>query len=594
MQRDNGAKQIVSQFTEGSDSSGYCTANAQAGHICLSKCTSNNVKGRHTITLVIPERMQYILSQVQEELRNTHPDYDVAIDDLQYYYESTAGVIRINNTLMLSFEIPLSAGPYTTFTMYEFKVVHVPVSHAGKSPVTTTKVMGVKLYFALSKNKEYYMELDEFQLGHCEGKSNYRICDPYMVQSSTSRNTCSLGLFRDSPEIVKNYCSVEYRENKNMPTEILPLGKGQILPSTQESNCAIHCDKQSPRLISSCAFCIILLNCSCSLRGTYDYIPPTLENCDENNYRDTIKFPINAMSYLKFYDKLEGLNITGSTFKFNHSRHPIPRVDVLKIDTQNVVQQDENQVMNLDKIISLMKDDAVIYQSKADKIYADTSMITSMFGSPYGKIALAIMTCINAASICLGIVTFFKVRRLAILWALIRKAGPNQAFASTAQEQGCPSALELAVYVVLLMCLLHLGRTTCRPALRSIYHYYCMQHRVMHATGPVLRKSCVNKIYLRVIGDQAEIPLYLCTITTCPTSLAITKPPTEVTMAYYSRRYYLHGYILMAWYGTQIHDVRQQQQYSMPCRVRVPLGKGGFVQELLKKKSQTSTISRTK
>ena len=124
---------------------------------------------------------------------------------------------------------------------YEFKAVHVPVSHAGKSPVTTTKVIGVKPYFALSKNKEYYMELDEFQLGHCEGKSNYRICDPYMVQSSISRNTCSLGLFRDSPEIVKNYCSVEYRENKNMPTEIIPLGKGQILLSTQESNWAIHC-----------------------------------------------------------------------------------------------------------------------------------------------------------------------------------------------------------------------------------------------------------------------------------------------------------------------------------------------------------------
>ena len=307
--------------------------------------------------------------------------------------------------------------------------------------------------------------------------------------------------------------------------------------------------RQSPRLISSCAFCIISLNCSCSLRGTYDYIPPTLENFDKNNYRDTIKFPINAMSYLNFYDKLEGLNITGSTFKVNLSRHPIPRVDVLKIDTQNVVQQDENQAMNLDKIITLIKDDAVIYQSKADKIYADTSMITSMFGSPYGKIALAIMTCINVASICLGIVAFFKVRRLAILWALIRKAGPSQAFTSTAPEPGCP------------------------------------------AKGPVLRKSCVTKIYLRVIGDQAEIPLYLCTITTCPTSLAITKPPTEVTMAYYSRRYYLHGYILMAWYGTQIHDVRQQQQYSMPCRVRVPLGKGGFVQELLKKNPRLQLLA---
>ena len=71
-----------------------------------------------------------------------------------------------------------------------------------------------------------------------------------------------------------------------------------------------------------------------------------------------------------------------------------------------MVQQDVNQAMNLHKIISLMKDDAVIYQSKAGKIYADTSIITSMFGSTYGRMALA-MTCINVASICLGIITFF-------------------------------------------------------------------------------------------------------------------------------------------------------------------------------------------
>ena len=117
------------------------------------------------------------------------------------------------------------------------------------------------------RNGEYFMELDEFQLRHCSGTQQHKICNPYMVQSSTAKHTCALGLFKDSPTMVRKYCTVEDYASNARNTEIIPLGQSRVLLSIQENNWAVHCATQSPRIISNCEFCIVYLNCSCSLRG---------------------------------------------------------------------------------------------------------------------------------------------------------------------------------------------------------------------------------------------------------------------------------------------------------------------------------------
>ena len=220
----------------------------------------------------------------------------------------------IDKVFTISFRTPLSAGDYTNFHVHELRTVHIPVPK-NKSTLATTKITNVKPYFAISRNGEYFMELDEFQLRHCSGTQQHKICNPYMVQSSTAKNTCALALFRDLPLMENKYCMIEYYESEFRDTEIIPLGRGRVLLFTQETNWAVHCATQSPRIISNCEFCIVYLNCSCSLRGIQDYIPPVLENCKDNTYETVVRSPINAIAYLKFYDEIDAINFTGQTFQ---------------------------------------------------------------------------------------------------------------------------------------------------------------------------------------------------------------------------------------------------------------------------------------
>ena len=127
-----------------------------------------------------------------------------------------------------------------------------------------------------------------FKLRLCSGTQQHKICNPYIVQSSTAKNTCALGLFKDLPSMVKKYCIVEYYESEFRDTEIIPLGRCRVLLSTQETNWAVHCATKSPGIITNCEFCIVYLNCSCSLRGIQDYIPPVLKNCKDNIYEAVV------------------------------------------------------------------------------------------------------------------------------------------------------------------------------------------------------------------------------------------------------------------------------------------------------------------
>ena len=142
-----------------------------------------------------------------------------------------------------------------------------------------------------------------------------------------------------------------------------------------------------------------------------------MENCEDNTYEAVVPNPINALTYLKFYDEIDAINITCQSFQSKENKYILPPIEIKWVNTGNIVQQDANKATNLDKIIANIRQNHAIYQTKVDKLYAETSLITNMFQSTMGRIAMAAMTIINMASVGLGIFTFFQVRRLAILWA---------------------------------------------------------------------------------------------------------------------------------------------------------------------------------
>ena len=240
--------------------------------------------------------------------------------------------------------------------------------------------------------------------------------------------------------------------------------------------------------------------------------------------------------------KLNAVNFTGQSFD-QGVKYALPPIEIKRINANNIVQQDTDNAMNLDKKFANMRKNQAVYQTKAYKLYSDTSLITGMLQSNIGRITMAIMTIINVASVALGIFAFFKVRKLAILWAFNQPINPGQAYGNYFKERECVNISELVICVTTLLCVLYLAKKVCKALTRCLYHRIVMTRNMMYTTAPVMKFSCVTRIYLRLYNECTDIPIYLCTITTCPSALSLSKPLENITIVYLENRFKLHGHI---------------------------------------------------
>ena len=179
-----------------------------------------------------------------------------------------------------------------------------------------------------------------------------------------------------------------------------------------------------------------------------------------------------------------------------------------------------------------MRQNQAIYQTKADKLYAETSLSTKIFQSTMGRIAMAAMTIINIASVALGIFTFFKVRKLVILWAFSQQINPGQAYGNYFKERECINISEPVIFVTTLLCILYLAKKVYKPLARCLFHRVVVTRNMMYTTAPVMKRTRVTRIYLRLCNECTDIPIYLCTIMACSSILSMSKPLENVTIVY--------------------------------------------------------------
>ena len=248
-----------------------------------------------------------------------------------------------------------------------------------------------------------------------------------MVQISTQQPRCSLSLFRNNPREINGYCDVDFYESSDYPTEVVPLGNGQVSLATNETHWTVNCDKQSPRILKGCKFCILHLNCSCSLWEIAHYIPPNLATCGDVHHTKIIQELVNAMSYMKFYERFETKNVTWSVEDILHQIEEIPEIKFSDLESELVAHETQIQGLNLEKILELMHGNKPIYSSKGGQVYAETKMLRSVLISPYGEIASIIITIIISA------VVELKYSGPSAWWSYLTKACGRQVHAGNTQ-----------------------------------------------------------------------------------------------------------------------------------------------------------------
>ena len=124
------------------------------------------IEGYLPISLVTPEQVSNILGHVEYELMRTHPEFKVAVSDVEYDYKQNCELVVVKKpNFIVTLLMPLATSA-SQFQLCKTHAIKVPVSVTGggggeKLSYSYTRITDVAKYFAISDNR-YFLFRTEF------------------------------------------------------------------------------------------------------------------------------------------------------------------------------------------------------------------------------------------------------------------------------------------------------------------------------------------------------------------------------------------------------------------------------------------------
>ena len=109
-------------------------------------------KGYLPNTLIKPNELQEILTQVKNSLHTTNPDYTLVLDRLQLYYDMQLITFGIDRDMNLVIQFPVFIQPYTQkpLVLYQLETVPVPILDRNNEAQSYMHLEVSKPYIALN------------------------------------------------------------------------------------------------------------------------------------------------------------------------------------------------------------------------------------------------------------------------------------------------------------------------------------------------------------------------------------------------------------------------------------------------------------
>ena len=541
------------------------------------------MEGYLPMSLVTPQAMNNILNQIDDALLRTHPEFYIAARNTAYYYKQQIDVLVSNGTAIIVMKIPLSNSA-SNFRVYEVNSVKVPLSETknNQPKYTYTRLTGHSKYFAVSTDGEYYLELTTSQLARCNGHDDFRICRPYQVQLSNRRPSCTTALFYDQPQVVQTHCRTEYFEETEPQTSIIPLGEGKILLASNSDQWTMSCSKRAPVIIDQCNFCILRLNCSCSLRNLHYLIPPSLETCGDLRTNSSIKYPINTIAYRSMRPGQAILNVTGMTVL----NQPPPKIEtdieIKRIDTEAIAVARTEMALDFDKIMTRMGQNKDLYLTKADFAGMKRSNLDTFIGSWMADWVALGMILADVVSLALIVYTFNKINRVntvlaaraelatatPLLWKNAEPTPTNKSCSvSESFEMGM---LKVMVYAMVILITIKLIVKGIRKAA-----LYAETRNVIKI--PSSKPPCDGmkaKIYLRLNKLQYQSILYVTSLQIPAKHIFHSGDLSLVTGRTVTRKFFERNILRMNWRDVELCHGPTGQTIALPTDIMIPYFSG--------------------
>ena len=190
----------------------------------LINAISTLSKGYLPIELFPFSTLAMMTEEVAQMVRQTHPEYILAIEDLTLYYDMKLVTFGIDTNQNLIITFPVFVKQYTTQPMilYEIETVPVPIIDKNKEDDSYSEVQIQKPYLATNQN--YYIQMRIQELRMCKSIRYEYYCEELFLVKHRTTPSCEATLFySDHKEAIIQQCQFKYWQHKSVTPSVLGL-----------------------------------------------------------------------------------------------------------------------------------------------------------------------------------------------------------------------------------------------------------------------------------------------------------------------------------------------------------------------------------
>ncbi len=161
----------------------------------LLSAISTLSKGYLPIEIFPFSTLAMMTEEVAQMVRQTHPEYILAIEDLTLYYDMKLVTFGIDSNQNLIITFPVFVKQYTTQPMilYEIETVPVPVIDKNPQDDSYSEVQIQKPYLATNQN--YYIQMRIQELRMCKSIRYEYYCEELFLVKYRTTPSCEATLF---------------------------------------------------------------------------------------------------------------------------------------------------------------------------------------------------------------------------------------------------------------------------------------------------------------------------------------------------------------------------------------------------------------
>ena len=265
-------------------------------------------KGYLLNTLIKPDKLQEILTEVKKSLHATNPDYSLVIDRLHLYYDMELVTFGIDKDMNLVIQFPVFIQPYTQkpLILYQLETVPVPILDRNAKAQSYMHLEVKRPYIAL--NSETYISLRQQELRSCKKIGYEFYCKELFVVKHKSSYSCESAIyFNLTTDIIKSNCNFDFYFNKTDVSPTVLDGGDKIVLANWANDKHIICNVNNDIPIRIPSHPYVLINrsvlCNCGIETDNHHLLESLATCDNKISNLVMYFTIN-MSFTNYFDML--------------------------------------------------------------------------------------------------------------------------------------------------------------------------------------------------------------------------------------------------------------------------------------------------